>query len=108
MKRFRPAVEQCESRMLPTLVFVFNGNAFAASKPDGPHTQLAASQLMQHGDRAVQLSTPAMESPADFYALVHEIRSISKGQPIGLMGFSAWGRWRRGSRASRVSMSKRS
>ena len=48
-------------------------------------------QLIDHGDRAIQLATPAMSSPSDFYALAGQIRSLSKGQPIGLMGFSAGG-----------------
>ena len=90
MKRFQPTCEQFEPRMLPTLVFVFNGNAFAASKPDRT-THLAADQLVQHGDRAIQLPTPAMDSPAVFYQLANEVRRMSRGQPIGLMGFSAGG-----------------
>jgi Dienelactone hydrolase family len=77
--------------MLPTLVFVFNGNAFAAAQPDAEHTGLAARELAEHGDRAVQMATPAMEDPGDFYELADEIRAISKGQPIGLLGFSAGG-----------------
>ncbi len=77
--------------MLPTLVFVFNGNAFAPAVPDAEHTQLAADELAAHGDRAVQMPTPAMSDPGDFYELAAEIRAISKGQPIGLMGFSAGG-----------------
>ena len=77
--------------MLPTLVFVFNGNAYAEAKPNSTLTQGAANILMAHGDRAVQLTTPAMDSPAAFYQLANEIRAISKGQPIGLMGFSAGG-----------------
>ena len=76
--------------MLPTLVFVFGGNAFAESKPDRT-TQLAAAQLAQHGDRAIQLTTPAMNGPGAFYQLASTIRGISRGRPIGLMGFSAGG-----------------
>jgi hypothetical protein len=91
MKRFRPSLEACEHRMLPTLVFVFNGNGFAEAKPDAEHTGLAAQELLHNGDRAVQMATPAMEDPADFYELADEIHAISKGQPIGLMGFSAGG-----------------
>jgi hypothetical protein len=89
MKRFHPSFEQLQARTLQTLVFVFNGNAFAKSSPDTPHTQLAAAALIKNGDRAIQLSTPAMQSPGDFYQLAHVILAISKGQPIGLMGFSA-------------------
>jgi len=91
MKRFHPSFEEFESRVLPTLVFVFNGNAFARSWPDNLHTQLAAQQLMAHGNRAIQLATPAMNSPRDFDQLASEILAISKGRPIGLMGFSAGG-----------------
>ena len=91
MRRFHPSFEQFEPRMLPTLVFIFNGNAFAEAKPDKIHTQLAAQQLIAHGDRAIQLTTPAMNSPSNFYQLADEILAISKGQPIGLMGFSAGG-----------------
>jgi hypothetical protein len=76
--------------MLPTLVFVFGGNAFAEAKPDRT-TQLAAAQLAQHGDRAIQLTTPAMNGPGAFYQLANAIRGISQGRPIGLMGFSAGG-----------------
>jgi hypothetical protein len=91
MKRFHPSIEQFEPRMMPTLVFVFNGNAFSEAKPDPPHTQLTAETLIAHGDRAVQLTTPAMNGPGAFYQLANEIRSISKGRPIGLVGFSAGG-----------------
>jgi dienelactone hydrolase len=76
--------------MLPTLVFVFGGNAFAEAKPDRT-TQLAAAQLAQLGDRAIQLTTPAMNGPGAFYQLANAIRGISQGRPIGLMGFSAGG-----------------
>jgi hypothetical protein len=90
MKRFQPTCEPFEPRMLPTLVFVFGGNAFAESKPDRT-TQLAAAQLARHGDRAIQLTTPAMNGPGAFYQLASTIRGISRGRPIGLMGFSAGG-----------------
>jgi Dienelactone hydrolase family len=91
MKRFLPVCEQIETRLLQTLVFVFNGNAFSASKPDTEQTGLAAQQLILHGDRAIQLSTPEMDSPRAFYHLAAEIRTLSQGRPIGLMGFSAGG-----------------
>lgn len=91
MKRFRPSYEVCERRIVPTLVFVFNGNAFAEAAPDVEHTQLAAHELALDSDRAIQLTTPAMEDPSDFYELANEILTLSKGQPIGLMGFSAGG-----------------
>jgi len=91
MRRFHPSFEQFEPRMLPTLVFVFNGNAFSEAKPDQTHTQLAAEQLIARGDRAIQLTTPALNSPSAFYRVADAILAISKGQPIGLMGFSAGG-----------------
>src|SRR5437016_11342991 len=90
MRRFQPSCEPIEPRVLPTLVFVFNGNAFAQAKPS-QLTQLAADQLQRHGDQAIQLTTPAMNSPGAFYQLANEIRGISRGRPIGLMGFSAGG-----------------
>jgi hypothetical protein len=91
MKRFHPSIERLEPRMLQTLVFIFNGNGFAAAQPNFQQTQFASEQLIMHGDRAVQMATPAMNSPSAFYQLADEIRAISKGQPIGLMGFSAGG-----------------
>jgi hypothetical protein len=91
MKRTKKlAFEQFESKFLPTLVFVFNGNGYAEAKPD-QNTQNAADILAAHGDRAVQLATPAMSSPGAFYQLANEVRAISKGRPIGLLGFSAGG-----------------
>jgi hypothetical protein len=90
MRQFRPVLEQCESRIYPTLVFIFNGNALAEAPP-AYRTQLAADQLREHGDRAIQMTTPAMDGPRAFYELADRIRKLSHGQPIGLMGFSAGG-----------------
>jgi hypothetical protein len=90
MRRFQPSIEPFEPRLLPTLVFVFNGNAFAAAKPNSI-TQIAADQLIRHGDQAIQVTTPAMNGPSAFFQLANEIRAMSKGRPIGLMGFSAGG-----------------
>jgi Dienelactone hydrolase family len=91
MKRARqPSIEQFEPRTLQTLVFVFNGNAYADAKPNDL-TQSTAVLLNAHGDRAVQLDTPRMSTPGAFYELADQIRSISKGRPIGLIGFSAGG-----------------
>jgi dienelactone hydrolase len=89
-RRRRLAVEPFESKTMTTLVFVFNGNAYAAANPN-QITQNAALVLSANGDRAVQLATPAMDAPAEFYQLAHQIEAISKGRPIGLMGFSAGG-----------------
>jgi hypothetical protein len=91
MRRFHPSIEEFESRLMPTLVFIFNGNGYAEAKPDALHTQLAALHLNSLGDRPVQMTTPAMSSPSAFYELADEIHAISKGRPIGLMGFSAGG-----------------
>jgi hypothetical protein len=90
-QQFRPTLEEFERRLLPTLVFIFNGNGLAEAKPDEEHTQLAAELLIAHGDRAVQLTTPAMDSSSAFDELAGEIHAMSKGHPIGLMGFSAGG-----------------
>jgi dienelactone hydrolase len=91
MKRGRqPTIEQFEPRTLQALVFVFNGNAYADAKPNAL-TQSAALLLNAHGDQAVQLNTPRMNTPGAFYQLADEVRSISKGRPIGLLGFSSGG-----------------
>jgi hypothetical protein len=90
MRRYRPEVEPCESRVYPTLVFIFPGNALAAAAADIP-TQTAADQLIRHGDQAIQVSTPALNGPGAFYRIVDYVRTVSQGQPIGLVGFSAGG-----------------
>ncbi len=90
MRRYRPQVEPCESRVCPTMVFIFPGNALAAATPSIP-TQTAADRLLRKGDQPIQLSTPAMDGPADFYEVADYVRSVSQGQPIGLVGFSAGG-----------------
>jgi hypothetical protein len=90
MRRFRPEVEPCEARVHPTLVFLFPGNALAAAGPNVT-TRTAADQLIRHGDRAIQVSTPAMDGPAAFYRIADYVHTISQGQPIALMGFSAGG-----------------
>jgi len=53
--RLALAFEQCEERILNTLVVVLNGNAFCAANPSSL-TANAAQVLQQAGDRAVQLS----------------------------------------------------
>jgi hypothetical protein len=72
------------------MVFIFPGNALAAASPDIP-TQLAADRLARLGDRPIQVSTPAMDGPGAFEAVANYIRTVSQGQPIGLLGFSAGG-----------------
>jgi hypothetical protein len=90
MRRFRPEAEPCEARSCPTLVFIFPGNALAAATPDIP-TQTAADRLIRSGDQAIQVSTPALDGPGDFYRIADYVRTVSQGQPIGLIGFSAGG-----------------
>jgi dienelactone hydrolase len=90
MRRFKPVLEQCESRISATMVFIFSGNALAAAAP-GLDSQLAADQLLQHGDQPVQVSTPALNSPSAFSRIASFVRTVSRGQPIGLVGFSAGG-----------------
>ena len=80
------AFEQLETKLLPTLVFVFNGNGFAESKPD-QNTQIAADLVSSHGNRAIQLATPAMDGPAAFYQLARRDSSDQQGpadRPDGL------------------------
>jgi dienelactone hydrolase len=91
MKRGRQAsIEQLEPRSLLTVVFVFNGNGYAEATPN-QLTQGTAELLNSHGDRAIQLTMPAMNGPGAFNQVASEVRSLSKGQPIGLIGFSAGG-----------------
>ena len=94
MRRFHPSIDELESRTLQTMVFIFNGNGYAEAKPDPLHTQLAADLLAAHGETPIQMTTPAMDSPAAFYGFANEILAISKGKPIALMGFSAGAAWR--------------
>ena len=88
--RLALAFEQCEERILNTLVVVLNGNAFGAANPCSL-TANAAQVLQQAGDRAVQLSYPTIATPAALNSLAQRIRSLSHGQPIGIVGFSAGG-----------------
>ena len=37
---FPSAVEELQARIMPTLVFIFNGNGLAEAEPDSVHTQL--------------------------------------------------------------------
>jgi hypothetical protein len=83
-------VERCETRFCPTLVFVFPGNALASASPDIP-TQTAFDRLIRSGNQAIQVSTPALNGPGAFYRIARFVRTVSQGQPIGLMGFSAGG-----------------
>jgi len=85
-----PSFEECEERILSTLVFVLNGNAYGAASPS-ILTANAAQVLRQAGNQAVQVAYPMMAKPAAFYGLERQIQSLSHGRPIGIVGFSAGG-----------------
>jgi hypothetical protein len=89
-RRRVPDFDRAEDRALTSLVFVLNGNAFSPAKP-GPLTADAARVLRQAGHQAIQISTPLMSSPDAFNRVVRQIASISRGRPIGIVGFSAGG-----------------
>jgi hypothetical protein len=72
------------------MVFIFPGAALAAAGPQIP-TETAAAQLAREGYQPIQVSTPAMNGPGAFYSVANYIRRVSRGQPIGLVGFSAGG-----------------
>jgi len=85
-----PSFERCEERVLCTLAFVLNGNAYSAAGPSSL-TANAAQVLRQAGNHAVQLAYPMMATPDAFFGLERQIQSLSHGQPIGIVGFSAGG-----------------
>lgn len=69
---------------------MLNGNALAAAGP-GAQTADAARRLQAEGHRAIQLAYPAMGTTGAFRGLAARIQRLSRGQPIGLVGFSAGG-----------------
>jgi dienelactone hydrolase len=73
-----------------TTVFILNGNAYGAARPDRL-TQVSAVDLARRGFHAIQLKTPAMDSLGTFDILANQLKRLSKGRPIGLVGFSAGG-----------------
>jgi hypothetical protein len=85
-----PSFERCEERVLNTLVFVLNGNAFSAVGPNNL-TAGAAEVLRGAGDQVIQLAYPTIATPAALYGLEQRIEALSHGQPIGIVGFSAGG-----------------
>jgi dienelactone hydrolase len=85
-----PAIDQCESRALTALVFVLNGNSFAAAGPN-TLTANAAAVLRKAGNQVVQLSNPAIHSVAAFRSLAAKVVKLAHGQSVGLVGFSAGG-----------------
>jgi hypothetical protein len=82
--------ERCEQRVLSTLVFVLSGNAFSSAGPS-VLTASAARTLREAGTTPVQLAYPTMSTRAAFDGLVAQVKAISRGQPIGIVGFSAGG-----------------
>jgi dienelactone hydrolase len=89
-RRTIPTFDQCEDRALTALVFVLNGNSFAAAEPN-KLTENAASVLKKAGNQVVQLSNPAIHSAAAFRSLAAKVVKLAHGQTIGLVGFSAGG-----------------
>ena len=73
-----------------TLIFVLNGASFAAASPSNL-TADAAAVLRRAGHRAVQLANPPINTPSAFRALAGSIVKMARGQPVGLVGFSAGG-----------------
>jgi dienelactone hydrolase len=90
MRRLIPHVERCEDRCLTTLIFVLNGNGFAAAKPN-QLTANAAAVLHQAGNQVVQLSNATINTPAAYNALARKVVRLAHGQDVGLVGFSAGG-----------------
>lgn len=85
-----PSWDALEGRPLTTLVFLLNGNGYAAAGPNAT-TANAAAVLRDAGVPTVQLAYPALATPADVYGVAHEIESLAHGRPVGLVGFSAGG-----------------
>lgn len=89
-RRCRPTFDRCEDRRLTTLVFVLNGASFAAAKPNSL-TANAAMVLEHAGNRVVQLSNPAINTPSAFNAFAAKVVNLAHGRAVGLVGFSAGG-----------------
>ena len=85
-----PAFDRCEDRTLTALVFVLNGNSFNAAQPNRL-TANAASVLRAEGNQVIQLSNPAIHSPAAVAKLAAQVMKQAHGQSVGLVGFSAGG-----------------
>ncbi len=82
--------DRCEERTVPTLVFVLNGAGFGAAVPDDL-TATAALVLRAAKDEVIELPYPAVTTPGVVFGLERQIESLSQGQPIGIVGFSAGG-----------------
>ncbi len=85
------AVEPCEERALLTLVFVFNGSGFGSAKPSILTADAARVLHKAAGAQVVQLANPPLGTPGALHGIARQIESISHGQPIGIVGFSAGG-----------------
>jgi hypothetical protein len=85
-----PTFDCCEERVLCTLVFVLNGNAFSAAGAS-ILTASAAQVLRRAGEQPVQLAYPTIATPAAFNGVVQQIKALSHRQTIGIVGFSAGG-----------------
>ena len=90
LRRTLPTFDQCEDRALTTLIVVLDGASFAATGPS-ILTANAASVLRAAGNRVVQISNPAINSPGALKSLEAKVAKLAKGQTIGLVGFSAGG-----------------
>ena len=88
--RYSCEFEQCEDRVLNTLVFAINGNAYGPTQAGGL-TAIAAHVLHMAHDQVIQLSTPPLTSRAAFLQVASQVERLSRGQPIGIVGFSAGG-----------------
>ena len=104
MRRFRPAFERCERRVVPTMVFILNGNGFAAANP-GFQTQTAAELLAARGLRDSTFYA-AIERPLRVLRTCRSDQDHQQGRPIGLIGFSAGGAERSGFPHCPISMSR--
>jgi hypothetical protein len=67
-----------------------NGNGFGAAAPS-ILTANASALLRAANDEPVPLAYPAISSVGAFLGLEREIKALSHGQPIGIVGFSAGG-----------------
>jgi hypothetical protein len=86
----RLGFDRCEERALTTIVFILNGDAFSAAKPNAL-TASAAQVIRGAGQKPVQLAYATMSTPAAFNGLLQQIKLLSRSQPIGIVGFSAGG-----------------
>lgn len=86
------SIEPCEGRaLMAPLIFVFNGAGFARAKPSVLTADAAHVLQQDAGARVVQLGNPPLGNPGAVYGIARQIASISHGQPVDLLGFSAGG-----------------